>query len=132
MRVTPNPARWSSAEAWSYGSPTTFGTSTGFGPFETLIRTCVPSTTTVPGWSDCAVTVPSSRSEFTSETWTLRPAAVSSRTAESRSCPTTVGTVTFGRPDDTSIETMPFGSTSLPAAGCCEMTKPSSTSELET
>ena len=31
------------------GLPTTFGTSTGLGPFETLIRTGVPSTTTVPG-----------------------------------------------------------------------------------
>ena len=68
MRATPKPARCSSDAAWSYGSPTTFGTATGFGPFETLIRTWVPSTTTVPAPGDCAVTVPSSRSELTSTT----------------------------------------------------------------
>ena len=34
------------------------GPPTGFGPFETLIRTVVPSTTSVPGAGSCASTVP--------------------------------------------------------------------------
>ena len=52
------PARWSSEAACSYGRPMTLGTVTGFGPRETLIRTGVPSTTTVPGAGDWPVTVP--------------------------------------------------------------------------
>ena len=83
IRETPKPARWSSDAACSYGSPTTFGTVTGRGPFDTLIRTCVPSTTTVPAPGDCPVTVPSSRSELTSTTWASSPARVSSATASS-------------------------------------------------
>ena len=65
MRVTSNPAPRSSAAAWSYGRSTTLGTVTGRGPFETLIRTRVPSTTVVPACGNCPVTRPSSSSELT-------------------------------------------------------------------
>ena len=47
MRDTTKPARCSSEAAWSWEG-LTFGTFTGRGPFDTLTRTCVPSTTTVP------------------------------------------------------------------------------------
>ena len=91
IRETSKPAERSSAAAWSYGAPTTLGTVTGLGPLDTLIRTCVPSTTTVPALGDWAVTEPSSRSELTSTTWATSPARVSSATASSLVCPTTLG-----------------------------------------
>ena len=50
------------------------------------------------------MTVPSSRSEFTSTTWASSPARVSSATASSTLWPTTLGMVTFGLPEDTSMK----------------------------
>ena len=67
--TTPNPARWSSDAAWSYGRPTTFGTVTGL----RALRDVDPHLRALdddrcPALGDCAVTVPSSRSELTSTT----------------------------------------------------------------
>ena len=132
MRDTTKPARCSSEAAWSYGRPTTFGTFTGRGPFDTLTRTCVPSTTTVPALGDCAVTVPSSRSELTSTTCAISPERVISATASATDWPTTLGIATSGLPEETSMRTTSPSSTRVPSVGVWEKTTPSSTSELDT
>src|SRR6187200_1944515 len=99
--------------------PTTFGTATGFGPEETLIRTDAPAVTTTPGRGSCAVTTFGGRSEGTDTTFASRPLVVSSATAASRDSPTREGTVTFGFPLDTRIVTSdPFGSL-VPSSGSC-------------
>ena len=108
---TPKPALWSSDAAWSYGRPTTFGTLTGRGPVETLIRHARALDDDGARLGRCAVTVPASRSELTSTTCASSPASVSSATALSRVWPTTLGIVTSGLPEETSIETLVPSST---------------------
>ena len=62
------------------------GTVTGFGPRDTLMRTDVPSTTTVPGRRRLARHRSGSLSESTSTTCASRPAVVSSATASVSDC----------------------------------------------
>ena len=86
-------------------SPTTDGTATGFGPFETLIRTFEPATSTVPGCGSCAVTVSAGWAELT-PTARVEPALRQLRDGFVGVLPTTSGTVTFGFPVETRIVTM--------------------------
>ena len=121
------PAAPSTVTAESYGRPTTFGTSTDFGPFETLIRTTVPSSTVSPALGSWAVTVPSSLSELTSTTLAFRPASAIACTASSRPLPRTSGTGVFRFPSDTiSVTALPLSMRS-PAFGSCSLTRPSPT-----
>ena len=118
-RATAKPAPWSCDAAWSYRSPTTDGTATGFGPFETLMRTVEPSITTVPPLGACAVTIPGSSSEETSTTFGSSPAFVSASTASSRRAPTTSGTFTFAFPVETRTVTIDPFVRRVPAPGSC-------------
>ncbi len=64
-RATAKPAPWSAPAADSNGDPTTGGTPTGFGPCETLIRTCSPFSSRAPAFGNWPVTMPESFAEWT-------------------------------------------------------------------
>src|SRR5262245_43009573 len=108
------------------GWPTTAGTSTGCGPFDTLIQTVVFTVTLVPSGGSCASTSPAGLLEGTSRTFGFRCCRASASTAAVDCWPTTPGTSTFGRPVETQIVTsLPFGMR-LPATGSCLKTSPDS------
>ena len=113
------PAAWSVAVAWSSGLPTTLGTATGAGPFETLIRTELPTTSFVPAFGSCAVTWFAGVFELTPCTSGFRCSAFSWLTASDSCWPTSVGTATFGFPVEIQIVTgLPFWIL-LPSVGSC-------------
>ena len=122
VRLTPKPAFWSVALAWSKVSPTTFGRPTGFGPIETLICTGEPLVTFVPACGNWPVTVFGGLSEWSSTTFGLRPAVVSVLTASSRVLLRTSGTMTFGFPVETFRSTVLFFATCRPAFGSWSIT----------
>src|SRR6266581_433858 len=106
---TLNPRALSVEVACAIGSPMTFGTATGVGPFDTLIRTFVPWTTFVPGDGSCAVTTFGFAPPGTPCSSGTRFAALSAATASVELCPRTSGTATFGLPVETQIVTsLPF------------------------
>src|SRR5262245_53365367 len=108
--VTWKPRPCSCELAVSNGCPRTSGTDTGCGPFETLMRTFVPSLTFVPPDGSCAVTTPADLLDGTSCTSGTRCASLSAATASVDCRSTTDGTSTFGTPVDTQIFTgFPFG-----------------------
>jgi hypothetical protein len=100
--------------------PTTFGTGIGLGPLETLIRTCVPSTTISPAFGACAVTELTSSPELISTTRKRKFASRSAATASSRLRPTTLGTCTFGLPLETKMVTKLPRSMRTGGSGSCE------------
>src|SRR5205085_3065551 len=125
-RSTAKPFAFSTELACAYGWPTTGGTATSAGPFETLIRTFDPFTTFTPGAGDWATTVFTSFVELTSWTSGSRPAEASAAAASVASLVRTSGTTTFALPVETKIVTkLPFavlspedGSWSKTNVGC--------------
>ena len=127
-RATAKPAPWSEDWALSNADPITFGTVTGFGPFETLTRTVEPSISSVPAFGAVASTVLTGWSELTETTLAFSPALTRSETAWSLLWPTTSGTLVFGGPVETTIVTkLPF-SVRSPGCGSCSETRPTFTS----
>jgi hypothetical protein len=81
--------------------PTTFGTPTGCGPFETLSVTVEPSSTDAPAFGVCETTSPSGWLESTRWVLPFSFASWRSESARSTCSPTTLGTEVFGGPVDT-------------------------------
>src|SRR5690242_7182382 len=105
FRATANPAACSSELACSNGSPITEGTPTGATPFETLIRTTVPSTTFAPAFGNWPVTWPDGLSEWISTTFGFSCTDARAAVASVACLPTTLGTTDFALPVETRIVT---------------------------
>ena len=127
-RATPNPMPWSADWALSNALPTTFGTVTGSGPFETLIRTVESTISSVPAFGACASTSFTGCNELTATTFAFSLAPTMSATASSRLLPTTSGTRVFGFPVETRIVTKFPRSVRSPGCGSWSITIPSFTS----
>src|SRR5690348_3391803 len=104
--LTAKPAPWSADVAFASGWPTTFGTATGFGPFETLTRTEVFHSTTAPAGGAVASTVFAGLSELISKSLYFRCACVSAAVASAAFVPTVSGTCVFGLPFETKSVTV--------------------------
>ena len=130
LRDTVKPWFCSARFAWSNGRPTTEGTVTLAGPLETLMRTLLPFSTTLPAGGSCAVTVPVGLLDGTSKACGSRPALASVVSAASRERPTTLGTSTVSFPFETVIWTFVCFATWSPAWGLWSMTVPFWTESL--
>ena len=84
-----------------YVCPITFGTESGFSPFETLIRTFVPTRTIFPDFGACAVIVFALASEKMKCGSALSWASASIDSAWVSVKPFTAGTVVRGAPVET-------------------------------
>src|SRR5665647_186141 len=122
--MTLKPCAWRSELAVAIGSPTTLGTDTGVGPFDTLKCTTDPSGCFVPAGGSCAVTSPAGFVDGTWSTAAFRCASLSAPTASVDCFPTREGTSTFGTPEETQILTGSPFEIRLPAIGSCLKTKP--------
>ena len=129
-RLTPKPALCSCALALVNVRPTTYGTETGVGPLETLIRTREPWTTIVPAGGSWPVTVLGGLPEWTEKIFGTSPASLSALSASVASLPMTSGTSTFGFPFETVISTVLFFAARKPATGLWSMTRPAFTVSL--
>src|SRR5215211_2362243 len=123
-RATWNPDASRLARACSYGTPSTPGTVSGFGPLDTLMRIAVPSSTCSSALMLCAVTWFTGAPELMKTTFGSSFASFSVATAASTDVPTTSGTVVIGGPVETQSVTTPVcGSTFVPSSGSCWKTK---------
>ena len=100
LRATANPAACSCELAVAKLEPTTFGTATGCGPFETCSVTSDPWSTDAPAVGVWPITVPVCLSEVTWMTFAFSFASASRPTASVDDTPRTLGTVVFGLPLD--------------------------------
>ena len=122
VRPTTNPASCSAADASAKVRPATFGTPTGFGPRDTLMRTFDDCATFDPAFGSWAITRPAGLSDWISKTSGCRRAARIAAIASLSFILCTSGTPAFGRPVETRMRTLlPFVVFS-PAGGSCEIT----------
>jgi hypothetical protein len=128
---TLKPFAWSSEAACSNGSPTTEGTSSGCGPFDTLSRTRLPTVSFTPAFGSCAVTSPAAFSDGTLCRSGFSRSFVSAATASVDCCPTRSGTADFGSPVETQMCTWLSLGNRFPATGSCLNTSPRGVVRLE-
>jgi len=115
--VERRPARWSAVDASCALCPVTLGTTTDVLPFETCNTTCVPCCARLPGFGDCATTVPGGCDDAICSSFAESPRACSAFSASAAARPVRSGIPTPGRPFDTRrVTTVPCG-TDAPCFG---------------
>src|SRR3954471_4230320 len=113
--------------------PTTFGTATCGKPDEMTSATALPIVTCVPAAGDSLITEPAGTVVL--DAVVIAPTVNSEPTmaalAAACVCPTTFGTATCGKPDETTSATALPIVTCVPAAGDSLMTEPAATGVLD-
>src|SRR3954470_11488376 len=133
MAPTVNSAPTMAALAAACVCPTTFGTATCGRPDETTSATALPIVTCVPAAGDSLITDPAGTVVLDAVVIapTVNSAPVMAALAATCVCPTTFGTATCGRPDETTSATALPIVTCVPAAGDSLMTEPAGTVALD-